>query len=327
MEDERTFNPVPDNTNQGVVRYLRDAPPAHYSLKVESFSKLVDGGDEKYESATFDANGYTWRLVLYPNGNARRGGGGHISLYLVIEETDSLPLGWEAYVTYKMFVFDRNKDQYLTIQDDPVHQIRRFHQAKKERGFDRLISLETFNDATNGYLIDDSCIFGVEVFEVKNTGIGETIKIIDDPVEATFDWKICEFSGIRREKVHPQSLASEKFTCGESKCLLLYPNGDSRIKDHMSLFLRLVESPPSWKKVFAEFSLLWKNQIFSWDRQSTSEKRWFIRTNPTNHFSTWGVISFMSLSELAREGNGFIVDDTIELQAKVKIMTEVSSFS
>lgn len=56
------------------------------------------------------------RLILYPNGNARRGGGGHISLYLAIEKTDSLPLGWEANVTYKMFVFDHNKDRYLTIQ-------------------------------------------------------------------------------------------------------------------------------------------------------------------------------------------------------------------
>lgn len=56
------------------------------------------------------------KLVLYPNGNGRSGGRGHISLYLAIEKTDSLPLGWEAYVTYKMFVFDHNKDKYLTIQ-------------------------------------------------------------------------------------------------------------------------------------------------------------------------------------------------------------------
>lgn len=55
------------------------------------------------------------KLVLYPNGNAKRGGGGHISLYLAIE-TDFLPLGWEAHVTYKMFVFDHNKDKYLTIR-------------------------------------------------------------------------------------------------------------------------------------------------------------------------------------------------------------------
>lgn len=102
-------------------------------------------------------------------------------------------------------------------EDDPVHQIRRFHRAKKEIGFDRLISLDTFNAATNGYLIDDSCVFGVEVHEIKNTGKGEIIKIFDYPQEFTFDWKISEFSKVHKEKVHHQKLVSEEFTCGESK--------------------------------------------------------------------------------------------------------------
>ncbi|KAL8101547.1 MATH domain and coiled-coil domain-containing protein At3g58370-like [Apium graveolens] len=242
MEEDRTYNPVPDDSNQGVVRYLRDVPPAHYSLKIVSFSKLVNSG-ERYMSSMFDAGGYTWRLIVYPNGNKKRGGGDHISLYLATENTDSLPLGWEAKVTYKMFVFDHNRDQYLTIQDDPVHKTRRFHRAKKELGFDRLVPLDTFNSATNGYLIDDSCVLGVEVHGIKNTGMGETIKIFDDPREITFDWKISEFSRVCKEKLNHQKLVSEEFKCGESKwSLQLYPNGDSRVKDCLSLLIELVRT-------------------------------------------------------------------------------------
>ncbi|KAL8101545.1 hypothetical protein AgCh_033447 [Apium graveolens] len=434
MEDERTFNPVPDNINQGVVRYLRDAPPSHYSVKIESFSRRVDVGEEKYESATFEASGYSWKLVLYPNGNGRRGGGGHISLYLAIEKTESLPLGWEAYVTYKMFVFDHNKDKYLTIQDDPaVQQIRRFHQAKKESGFHRLISLDTFNAATNGYLVDDCCVFGVEVHKVKNTGNGETVKILedpeedtfdwkicdfskickeklnyedlkseeftcgkikwclllypngdsrakdhlslfldlpesptsvkkvsaefslviknqlsdshhqrtgegetikifDDPQEFTFDWKICEFSKVCKEKVHPQSLASEEFTCGNSKWrLLLYPNGESRAKDCLSVFIELVQISTSWKKVSAEFSVVIKNQLSDSHHRLTSKELWFSTDSKTESITSgvsknWGFASFMSLSNLTSE-SGFIVKDKILIQAKVKIKTEVTSFS
>ncbi|XP_063942306.1 MATH domain and coiled-coil domain-containing protein At3g58210-like, partial [Daucus carota subsp. sativus] len=199
----------------GVVRYLRDAPPAHYLVKIESFSRLANSGLEKCESAVFDASGYKWRLVLYPNGNTKRGGGGHISLYLAID-SDSLPLGWEAYVTYKMFVFDHHKDKYLTIQgmglyslDDSVHQIRRFHEAKKESGFDRLISLDTFNAARNGYLVDDQCVYGVEVHEVKYTGNGETFKMIEDPEDVTFDWMITDFSTMCREKLKSEKIDSE----------------------------------------------------------------------------------------------------------------------
>lgn len=102
-------------------------------------------------------------------------------------------------------------------EDVSGHQLRRFHEAKRESGFDRLISLNTFKAATNGYLIDDSCVFGVEIHEVKNTGNGETIKMFSDPLEATFDWKIREFSRISKEKVYPEKLDSEEFRCGQSK--------------------------------------------------------------------------------------------------------------
>ena len=42
-------------------------------------------------------------------------GSGHISLYLAIVETENLPLGWEIYVNFKLFVFDQIQDKYLTI--------------------------------------------------------------------------------------------------------------------------------------------------------------------------------------------------------------------
>uniref|UniRef100_A0A166FT41 MATH domain-containing protein n=1 Tax=Daucus carota subsp. sativus TaxID=79200 RepID=A0A166FT41_DAUCS len=279
----------------------------------------------------FKASGYTWRLILYPNGNARRGGGGHISLYLAIEKTDSLPLGWEANVTYKMFVFDHNKDRYLTIQDEPRHQIRRFHRAKKESGFDRLITLETFNAAANGYLIDDSCVFGVEVFEVKDTGIGETIKMIEDPLEVTFDWKVCEFSRVCKEKLNGENLISEEFTVGKSKWhLRLYPNGDYCVKDRLGLFLELVEAPPSGKKVLVEFWLLIKNQGSDHYREYAGGDRWY-STSPTEFTSdvnkSWGPAEFLLLSDLKSKASGFIVNDTLLIQAKVKIKTEITGFS
>lgn len=95
-------------------------------------------------------------------------------------------------------------------EDDPAHQIIRFHQAKKESGYDRLISLDTFNSATNGYLIDDSCLFGVEVHRVKYNGKGEVFKMMKYTIDITFNWKIPNFSTICRDK-----LDSEEFSDGD----------------------------------------------------------------------------------------------------------------
>lgn len=54
------------------------------------------------------------RLCLHPNG--RTPSTDHISLYLAIAETESLPKGWEVSVKIKMFVYNNNEDEYLTIE-------------------------------------------------------------------------------------------------------------------------------------------------------------------------------------------------------------------
>ncbi|KAK1372602.1 hypothetical protein POM88_028795 [Heracleum sosnowskyi] len=193
------------------------------------------------------------RLVLYPNGNGERGGEGHISLYLVIYKTDTLPLGWEACVTLRMFVYDHKKDKYLIIQDDSVHQIRRFHLAKKECGFDRLIL-----------------------------------------------------------------------------SLCLYPSGDDECKGQLSLYLELANSPLAVKRVLADFSLVIKNQLSkSHNTWSGEGDTWFSTTESEGEdvASIWGTSNLISLSDLKKEFNGFLLNDTIILEAKLRIKAEVTNFS
>ncbi|XP_057989925.1 MATH domain and coiled-coil domain-containing protein At3g58250-like [Hevea brasiliensis] len=145
MED-RTLHPDPSSHSVRVLeisRSKRDAPPAHYTLKIESFSQLCrilrDNDLEKYESDDFEAGGYKWKMVLYPHGNWNRGANGHISLYLAIAEAKAIPPGSQVDVTLKFFVYDHIRDTYLTIQDD---EMRRYHYLKTENGFDQLISLK-----------------------------------------------------------------------------------------------------------------------------------------------------------------------------------------
>ncbi|KAH7865878.1 hypothetical protein Vadar_012609 [Vaccinium darrowii] len=124
----------------GVLRTIRDAQPAHYLFKIESFSVLTEENIEKYESDDFEVGGYKWELCFYPNGNKKRNGDGHISLYLVIRDTDKLPQGWEVNVQFKFFVFDHIRDKYLTIQDADG-RTRRYHQMRTEWG----ISMESLH--------------------------------------------------------------------------------------------------------------------------------------------------------------------------------------
>ncbi|KAK1591499.1 hypothetical protein Q3G72_008683 [Acer saccharum] len=90
------------------------------------------------------------KLVLYPNGNKSKNVKDHISLYLTLADTSSLPLGWEVYAVLRLFLLDQRKD----IQDD-IEKESHFHELKLECGFDHFVSLKAFHDASNGYLVED----------------------------------------------------------------------------------------------------------------------------------------------------------------------------
>ena len=73
---------------------------------------------------------------------------------------------------------------------------RRFHEMKLEWGFDQFIPLKAFNDASNGYLVDDTCVVGAEVFvcRERSTGEGETLSMIKDAIMYKHVWKVENFS-------------------------------------------------------------------------------------------------------------------------------------
>lgn len=67
-------SPIEVNSNILVLvpeisRTLRDTPPAHHTLKIESFSQLSsllrDDKIDKYESHDFEAGGYRWFVINF----------------------------------------------------------------------------------------------------------------------------------------------------------------------------------------------------------------------------------------------------------------------
>jgi hypothetical protein len=87
--------------------------------------------------------------------------------------------------------------------------VKRFHEMKTEWGFDQLLSLETFNDASKGYLFNDGCVFGAEIFVIKPTGKGELLSMVKKPANGSLTWKITAFSKLDRK-----SYLSKAFTAG-----------------------------------------------------------------------------------------------------------------
>ncbi|KAI3753034.1 hypothetical protein L2E82_25078 [Cichorium intybus] len=289
--------------------------PAHYKLKIESFSLLCEAGILKYESDVFEASGYKWRLELYPNGNKDEYINDHISLYLVICDTQGLARGWEVYVYFKIMIYDHIRHNYLTIQGGDGKRTR-FHEKKTRWGFRKLMSLDSFKEAENGYLFGDSCEFGAEVFVVpKYAQKDQCLSMIKPPTTMnTHIWSITKFSTLKDEPLY-----SEDFKVGQVKWKLsLYPKGSKTGKNtNLSIFLRphdVGSGSDDWR-VYANFKIRVKTHEFGGTHENKEADHWFCKTS-----EGWGFPCFMLLSDLHDSKKGFLWNDTLVVEAQILIV-------
>ncbi|XP_059654604.1 uncharacterized protein LOC132301363 [Cornus florida] len=291
-------------------RTLRDVHPSHYIFKIQSFSMLLKNIGN-YESGVFEAGGYKWKLSIYPNGNKKRKGKDqYISLYLAVsDDTANLPSDWEIIVNFKLFVFDHIRDKYLTVED--AEPVRRFHGNKTEWGFEKFLSLKKFQNPSNGYLINDTCVFGAEVFVMKYSGKGEclsTTKLLSNKI---YTWKVDKFSDSE------EYLCSDEFKIGGRNWKLsLYPKGNWKSKGKsLALYLNLVDS----EKLYAKFKVRVRDEVNGKHFEREASVCFCAR------ISTCGFPIFMHRSDLFDESKGFKVKDTIIIEVEIVTLSETNS--
>jgi len=276
--------------------------------------------EEKCDSRQFEVGGYQWRLVLYPNGKKNSNGNGHISLFLTIATTKDLQLGWEVYANIKFFVFDQIRDKYLCIQD-ANGRVKRFHKLKTEWGIAQLLSHDTLHDSSNGYLVDDTCVFGVEVFVSKGPCKGECLSMINEPQRNYFTWKIDNFTALKDKEY-----ASEQFIVeGQRWKLKLYPKGyRTGAGTHLSLYLMSLgdsEILSPNRKVYAKYKLRIKDQINNNHFEKTVGY-WFPELG-----GDYGYPKFLSLRDLEDTSKGCLVGDVLFIECKIDVISVVKDLS
>ncbi|CAN8259679.1 unnamed protein product [Cochlearia groenlandica] len=132
----------------------------------------------------------------------------------------------------------------------------------------------------------------------------------EDPSTLKFTWSIPGFTGLNSGKLY-----SDAFAVGGYKWqVLIFPNGNN--VDQLSVYLAVVDAvnlTGTWS-VCSRFSLAVLNQINS---------RYSIRRDTQHQFnargSDWGFTSLMPLSDLYDPTSGFLVNDTIVIEAEVAV--------
>ncbi|KAK3220053.1 hypothetical protein Dsin_014023 [Dipteronia sinensis] len=123
-------------------------------------------------------------------------------------------------------------------------------------GIAKFINLNTFCNPVNGYVIDDTCIFGVEVFVVKNTLNERCLSMINDPTTYFYSWKVTKFSTLGKERYESDSFGYYNWN------IVLYPDGNGGGKgSSISIYLDVSPSSiPVDTKLVVKFTMLVKDQ-------------------------------------------------------------------
>ncbi|XP_040374726.1 uncharacterized protein LOC112199518 [Rosa chinensis] len=308
------------DADAGVFRSFSESTPFSYILKVESFSLLADDSiaetNVKCESGVFGAGGYNWKLVFYPNGNKKKNVKDHISLYLVMAGENSLQPGEEVYVDFRLFLLDQIKSKYLVVEDAFTRNFCFRREMSGAVGFDKLVSLRDFTDASSGYLIDDKCVFGAEVFvcngrrPVPQADCLSIRKTTSQKYKHT--WKVRNFSSLAAQ------CYEERFTAGGQKWkITLYPAGcRGGAGTHLSLFLALAdpENLPDGTKISTNYCLRVVDQIHGRCIKHSLSGHIFSGTD-----KIWGWPRFITLDDFRREDKGFLRRDTCIVEAEFTI--------
>ncbi|KAF6150148.1 hypothetical protein GIB67_023103 [Kingdonia uniflora] len=141
---------------------------------------------------------------------------------------------------------------------------------------------------------------------------------VEDPATSRFTWTIEQVSRLNTKKHY-----SDVFVVGGYKWrVLIFPKGNN--VDHLSMYLDVADAtslPYAWSR-YAHFSLAIVNQIHN---------KYSVRKDTQHQFtgreSDWGFTSFMPLSELYDPGRGFIVNDTVIVEAEVAVRKIVDYWS
>ncbi|XP_051130777.1 ubiquitin C-terminal hydrolase 12-like isoform X2 [Andrographis paniculata] len=139
-------------TNAADGQTIDESPSARFTWNIENFSKL---STKKLYSEEFVVGGYKWRVLIFPKGNNVD----HLSLYLDVADSATLPYGWSRYAQFSLSVINQIHNKF-TIRKDTQHQ---FNSRESDWGFTSFMPLCELYDPGRGYLVNDVVIVEADV--------------------------------------------------------------------------------------------------------------------------------------------------------------------
>ncbi|XP_044483132.1 ubiquitin C-terminal hydrolase 12-like isoform X3 [Mangifera indica] len=142
----------PEAANAVENQVVEDPPSSRFTWRIDNFSRL---NTKKHYSEIFIVGGYKWRVLIFPKGNNVD----HLSMYLDVADSGSLPYGWNRYAQFSLAVINQIHTKY-SVRKDTQHQ---FTARESDWGFTSFMPLGELYDPNRGYLVNDTLLVEAEV--------------------------------------------------------------------------------------------------------------------------------------------------------------------
>ncbi|CAN6205430.1 unnamed protein product [Urochloa humidicola] len=290
---------------------ITGAEQTTFNWTIDGFSSLLDKGEGWTYSRGFEIMGVKWYLKLNPMVQNSGEEEEYVSLRLELAQSSVKPnIIIEA--SFIFLIYDQSYGKHRK------HQVitHSFQTASTSSGTSRMIALNTLKEESSQFLVNNSCIFGIELIKVatvKAKTTSETLFVQRMNIfnEAkVYTWEIEDFYALKNPDYSPEFEVG-----GYTWFIRIRPSYDG---NYLSIFLKMKKSDLLSKDSanLVELTLSIKDQE-SDKHEKFSIPGWCQFSNSSR---TWGWKKFITLEDFEDASNGYLVKGKCCIEAEVAVV-------
>nr|CAB3499368.1 unnamed protein product [Digitaria exilis] len=283
-----------------------------FKWRIDGFSSLLDKHQGWTSSRYFEIKGLKWYLQL--NLKDRKSGykRDYVSLILVLSKTSDLKSDIVVDASFKLLIYDQAYGNHIE------HEFSHHFQTEESRssGASCMVPVETLKEPSSGFIVGDSCIFGVELIKLptaKANRNSETLHVQKTngfSARESYAWVIDDFLALKGRCYSPH------FEIGGRKWYLtMYPSGIDDNGEFLSLYLHMGKPDASLQRsgVLVELNLSITDKVTS-NRYTMTGRCQFLATEEG---VGWGWAKFMAVKSVK---DWYLVKGSFLIEADIAIV-------
>ncbi|CAN6304854.1 unnamed protein product [Urochloa humidicola] len=286
-----------------------------FKWRIDGFSSLLDKQEGWTNSGYFEIKGLKWYLQLNLKDRKRGDKRDYVSLILVLSKTSDLKSDIIVEASFKLLIYDQAYGKHSK------HEFRHHFQTEESRsssGVSCMIPVETLKEPSSGFIVGNSCVFGVELIKLTTTQAKHSSdkvhvqKTNGFSVREAYTWVIDDFLALKGRCYSPE------FEIGGRKWYLtMYPSGIGDSGEFLSLYLHMAKPEASLQssEMLVEVSLSIKDQVTS--NSSTKTGRCQFLATKEEEGDGWGWSKFMAVKSVK---DWFLVKGSCLFEANIAIV-------